>query len=75
MAAENTAATMLAKIQATCAEAGLEVMAEVLSIVWNREEVPVEVLTGLDASQVSDLYEMFVGPAVDRVEAYLLNRD
>lgn len=59
-------------VEAACAEAGLQVMAQVLSIVAEREEVPMETLAALTPEEIYDLYEGWIGPAVDKVENSLL---
>lgn len=63
---------VLDHLAAIAAEAGLEVMDQILGIVSDREEVPDEVLLRLTADDMTALYEGFVGPAVDRVEKSLL---
>lgn len=59
-------------LESIAAQAGLEVMGHVLSIVADREQVPVESLLALGEQDVTELYEGFVARAVDRVERSLL---
>lgn len=49
-------------------EAGLEVMADILGILYNRETVTHERLLKLTAEDVEDLYDRYVGPAIDDIE-------
>lgn len=60
------------RVRATCAQAGLEAMAGILVIVRDRENVDEQALLELAPEQVTDLYDSFVGPAVDAVEDDLL---
>jgi hypothetical protein len=59
-------------IETICEEAMLGVMVQVLEIVRDREEVPEESLLGLDADDVTEMYEGWIGPAIDRLEKSLL---
>lgn len=55
-----------------CHAAGLRVMLEVLDVVADRETVPTARLDALGPVDVADLYDMYVGPAVDGIEGLLL---
>ncbi|MDN5893872.1 MAG: hypothetical protein L0H93_07560 [Nocardioides sp.] len=57
------------------AVAGLEVVGEIVAVVGNRETVDDRILTGITVEDVQHLYDAFIGPAVDRVEDYLLARE
>lgn len=63
-----------AKIQTVCAEAGLDVMGQVMSILCQRDGLPVESLAALTPSDMERLYENIIGPAIDDVETELLRR-
>lgn len=52
-------------------QAGLAIMREVIDIVRDREWVAHSVLDALDADAVYDLYESFIGPAIDKLEDVL----
>lgn len=54
-------------------EAGLGVMGSggVLGIVADRGEVPASYLLTLTAEHMEPLYGLFIGPAIDKLEAYL----
>ena len=49
------------------AEAGLEIMSDVFGILWNREVIKEQL--ALTADDVVDLYELFIGPAIDEIES------
>ena len=59
-------------IETICEEAGLGVMVQVFEIVRDREEVPEEAILGLDAEDVTQLYDAWIGPAIDNVEKSML---
>ena len=59
-------------LEKVCAEAGLETMADILDIVRNREEVLDARLEELTADDITDMYDSWVGPAVDGIERSLL---
>jgi hypothetical protein len=58
-------------------EAGYEVMGVdgILGILYNRESVPDELLLALTADDVDNLYDSFVGKAVDAIEDSLLTAE
>jgi len=53
-------------------EAGLEVMADILGILLNRETVSEGFFHDLVADDVEELYTNFIGPAIDRIEDWAL---
>lgn len=55
-----------------CADAGLEVMEQIIGILFNRETVAPEALVALSPGDIQDLYFTFVDPAIDRIEDGLL---
>jgi hypothetical protein len=62
-----------AHLDAVAREAGYEVMDSngVLGIIVNRESVPDAALLSIDAAGVNDLYDQYVGPAIDQMERAL----
>ncbi len=54
-----------------CKDAGLGVMAGLFDVIVDREEVSDDTLLALDESDVTELYEAIVGPAVDRMQRRL----
>lgn len=62
-----------AVIAKNCADAGLEVMEQIIGILYNRETVTPEVLLALTPEQITDIYNYTLGPAIDRIENDLLN--
>lgn len=58
-----------------CHAAGLRVMREVFDVVTDREDVPTARVDALTPSDVADLYDQHIGPAIDRIEDALLARD
>lgn len=62
-----------AAYRATADRAGLGVMADVLDVVADRENVSGAVLAALTVEQLTDLYTCVVEPAIDRLERSLLD--
>lgn len=64
--------SQLEKIEVLCADAGLDVVADVASIVINRENLTaLQVREGLEELGVEAVYERIVAPAVDALEQAL----
>lgn len=63
------------KVQANCRKAGLGVMGHILTVLYDRESVGIDTLLALSKSEenVVDAYEAFIAPAIDQLEAFLLN--
>lgn len=58
-------------VASICQEAGLEMMAGVFDVLWNRETVNTETLASLTSEDVTELYAGFIGPAIDKIEEQL----
>lgn len=57
-------------------DAGLPIMdasGGVLSVILDRENIAPSTLSELDAATIFDLYELFIGPAIDALEDHLRN--
>lgn len=55
-------------VAATAKEAGLGIMAEVITVLADREVIPEKVLADLDADDLTDYYNSFIGPAIDAIQ-------
>lgn len=55
-----------------CNEAGLQVMAQVLFVLHEREGLPAATLDAITSEDIAALYEGFIEPAIDNVERSLL---
>ena len=53
-------------------QAGLGIMREVFSVLYDRETVPETVLDAVTPEDVTEFYEGFIGPAIDKIENTLL---
>lgn len=64
-------------LNAIADQAGLPVMGAsgLLGIIWEREIFSDERLLALDADDVLNMYDAYVGPAVDGIEDYLAAND
>lgn len=51
--------------------AGLEIMGEVLGIIYNREEIPDETLLRITEDELFPMYECFIARAIDGLEESL----
>lgn len=58
-------------IESVCTQAGLPVMVQVLTILWDRESVSVETLMDITADDVEAQYNAWIAPGIDRVESAL----
>lgn len=55
-----------------CDEAGLQIMAQVLFVLHERETVPSEALDALTAEDITEFYEGYLTRAIDDIERSLL---
>lgn len=51
-----------------CKEAGLEIMAQVLFVLHDREVLPAAALDAITPGEIYDYYEGFIAPAIDKIE-------
>lgn len=51
-------------------DAGFEIVADAVGILYCREVISAEDVFALTADDITSLYEGFVGPAIDRMEAW-----
>lgn len=56
-------------------QAYLEVMGStgILGILWNRETISEARLLSLTPAEVTDLYDTYIAPAIDKIEAALMS--
>jgi hypothetical protein len=54
-----------------CDEAGLQVMAQVLFVLHDREVLPAAALDAITPEDITEFYEGFIGPAIDKIEESL----
>lgn len=68
-------ASAIRRIEERCQEAGLDVMAVIMGVLYDRENVSVETLVSVTASDsnIDLMYESFIAPAIDALERSLLN--
>lgn len=68
-------ADVRAHIDMIAERAYYEVMSSrgILGILHDRETVPDDVLLALTPDDVNDLYDWFIGPAIDSIETHLLS--
>lgn len=61
------------EIRKAAASNGYDIIGEIFDIIWNRDETDPEILLSLarDIDALTGIYEDFVGPMVDKIQAWV----
>lgn len=69
--AENDEASADVHLDLVCAQAGLEIMRHVVDVVRDREHVSDDAILAMTPDNITNLYEAYIVPGVDKIEATL----